>query len=310
MITSVPSILIALGLYTFFGFTADPAGALSVDAGLAAIEESYYTGIIPMIPLLIVIVLAIRKVPPMLAITAGAIAGSLISVIWQREQVLAFVDDPELSTPWAMLKGTWTAMANGYEPSTGYEQLDELLSGGGMEGILGTVWLIMVALAFGGVMNECGFLRRLIEPLHRIAKGDRGIMISTGVTAIGINVLAADQYLAIVLTGNVYKQDFAEHGIAPNSLSRQIEDTATITSPLIPWNSCGAYASGVLGVATASYAPFAFFNWINPIISFTYAALGIGIKKVEPSQESAPSPHDTDFYGVAGRRADEVPRED
>lgn len=310
MATTIPSIVIALGLYTFFGLTAKPEGALEIDAGLAALEESFHIGVIPMLPLLVVIVLAVRKVTPMMAIIAGALTASLVSIIWQRDVVLAFVDDPELATPWALLKGTWDAMATGFTADTGFPRVDELLTGGGMESILGTVWLIMVALAFGGVMNECGFLRRLIEPLRNRAKGDRGIMVSTGTTAIGINVLAADQYLAIVLTGNLYKQEFAEHGIAPQTLSRQIEDTATVTSPLIPWNSCGAYASGVLGVATVSYFPFAFFNLINPILSFIYAVIGLQIKKIPPTPTAAPSPHEAEFYGVSGRHADDVPLED
>jgi NhaC family Na+:H+ antiporter len=111
------------------------------------------------------------------------------------------------------------------------------------------------------------------------------------------------------LTGNVFKEEFRKRGIAPQSLSRQIEDTATVTSPLVPWNSCGAYASGVLGVTTLAYLPFAFFNWINPVISFIYAALGIAIQKAEPGVGSPPAPAEASFYGVSGQNADEVPED-
>lgn len=310
MATTMPSFLIALGLYTYSGLQVNPEGALELDAALVAINQSFFIGLIPMIPLVVVIIMAVRKAPPTFAITAGALTASVVSVIWQKEQVLAFVDDSSLSTPWALLKGAWDAMATGFVADTGFVRLDALLSGGGMSSILGTVWLIMVALAFGGVMNECGFLARLIEPLRRRAKSDRGILAATGTTAIGINVITADQYLAIVLTGNVYKTEFAERGIAPQTLSRQIEDTATVTSPLIPWNSCGAYAAGVLGVSTVAYFPFAFFNLINPILSFMYALLGLQIKRVPATSQVPESPHDTEFYGVAGRRGDEVPLED
>jgi NhaC family Na+:H+ antiporter len=314
--TTVPSILIALGLFTFFGLTADPEGGINVDTGLQAIEETFTTGIIQIIPLIVVIVMALRKAPPTLAIITGALVGGIVAVLTQAETVENFAAasreelglDP-LGSGWLLLQGVWDAMATGFVPDTGSEALDELLAGGGMQGLLGTIWLIMVALAFGGIMNMTGFLARIIEPLHRAAKNDRGVMVATGTTAIGINVLAADQYLAIVLTGNVYKQDFEERGIAPQTLSRQIEDTATITSVLIPWNSCGAYASGVLGVETIAYAPFAFFNWINPIVSFIYALLGLQIQRAAPETHFPDSPNETEFYGVSGQRGDEVPVE-
>lgn len=314
MATTIPAILIALGLYTFFGLRADPEGAINAEQGIGVIEDSFNIGLIPLIPLVVVIVMAVRKAPPTLAIITGALVGGLIAVIFQTDAVLEFVAAAReeagmepIGTGWALLQGVWDAMATGFVADTGNEALDELLSGGGMEGMLTTIWLIMVALAFGGVMNVTGFLSRLIEPLHRAAKSERGAMVATGTTAIGINVLAADQYLAIVLTGNVYKHDFEERGIAPQSLSRQIEDTATVTSPLIPWNSCGAYAAGVLGVETVAYFPFAFFNLINPIISFTYAILGIQIKHVPKQTHFPDAPHETEFYGVAGQHGDELP---
>ena len=208
-----------------------------------------------------------------------------------------------------MLKGVWDAMATGFVANTGSSTVDDLLSGGGMQGMLNTVWLIITALAFGGIMNHTGFLGKLIEPLRRRAKTPRGAMASTGVTAIGINAVAGDQYLALVLTGNVFKEEFRKRGIAPQSLSRQIEDTATVTSPLVPWNSCGAYASGVLGITTIAYLPFAFFNWINPLISFLYAGLGIAIQKAEPGVDSSPAPAEASFYGVPGQNSEEVPQD-
>jgi NhaC family Na+:H+ antiporter len=119
--------------------------------------------------------------------------------------------------------------------------------------------------------------------------------------------VAADQYLAIVLTGNVYKREFEHRGIGPYTLTRQIEDTATVTIPLIPWSSCGAYAAGVLGESTVAFAPFAFFNIVNPILSFTYAALGVAIHRTEPDAHFPDAPHETAFYNVAGQHGDEQP---
>lgn len=295
MATTIPSIIIALVIYLFIGLTTDVASALPEEMAVAGIAEAFRTGFVPLIPLVVVIALAVKKVPPVLAILSGALVGGIVAVIWQPTVVSAFVGG---TGPLAMLEGVWTAMANGFTANTGSEQVDELLSGGGMESMLVTIWLIVAALAFGGIMNYCGFLARLIAPIRRWASNDRKAMIATGGTAIGINTVAADQYLAIVLTGNVYKEDFEKRGIAPQSLSRQVEDTATVTSVLIPWNSCGAYAAGVLGVATFAYLPFAFFNWINPIISFVYDALGWQIHKVKPGQGYAAAPEEVEFYGV------------
>ena len=309
MATTVPAILITLCIYLILGLTAKPSGAIDVPDELRDIEKLFNVNALTLIPLAVVIVLALRKIPPTLAILAGALTGGLVAIIFQPNAVRAFVDDDSLGTPWVMLKGVWDAMATGFVANTGSSTVDDLLSGGGMQGMLNTVWLIITALAFGGIMNHTGFLGKLIEPLRRRAKTPRGAMASTGVTAIGINAVAGDQYLALVLTGNVFKEEFRKRGIAPQSLSRQIEDTATVTSPLVPWNSCGAYASGVLGITTIAYLPFAFFNWINPLISFLYAGLGIAIQKAEPGVDSSPAPAEASFYGVPGQNSEEVPQD-
>lgn len=308
MSTTVPSMLLALALYTFLGLRTDVTDAFDVGPALDAIESVFHIGFVPMLPLILVIVLAVRKVPPTISIMSGALLGGVVAVILQPDVVLAFVADPSLSTPWAMIKGVWDAMATGFVADTGYEGLDALLTGGGMASMMNTVWLILSALAFGGIMDYTGMLGRLIDPLVRRAKSDRAIVAATGATAISINVIAADQYLAIVLTGNVFKGEYEERGIAPQTLSREIEDTATVTSPLIPWNSCGAYVAGTLGIETVAYFPFAFFNWINPLLSFAYAFFGFQIKRVEPGTEPTESPEKAEFYGIGGRSVNEVPQ--
>jgi NhaC family Na+:H+ antiporter len=288
MVTTFPAILISLGIYLVLGLSAKPTGGIDVPEELRDIEQLFNINVVTLIPLVVVIVLAARKIPPTFAILAGALTGGLVGIILQPAAVRAFVADDSLGTPMVMLKGVWDAMATGFVADTGSPAVDELLSGGGMQGMLNTIWLIITALAFGGIMYHTGFLGKLIEPLRRRAKTPRGAMAATGATAVGVNVVAADQYLALVLTGNVFKEEFRRRGIAPQALSRQIEDTATVTSPLVPWNSCGAYAAGVLGIATLAYLPFAFFNWINPLISFGYAALGIAIPRSGTGDAPAP----------------------
>jgi Na+:H+ antiporter, NhaC family len=307
MATTVPSIIIALGIYLVIGLSANPTGEIAVESEVGGISEAFRTGFIPLLPLFVVIALALKKIHPFIAILGGAVAGGLVAAFYQTGVVRAFVGEEAPSGPLGLLQGVWTAMATGYESDTGSERLDDLLSGGGMEGMLTTIWLIIAALSFGGIMNHCGFLAKLIEPIRNRAKSDRSALIATGTTAIGINVVAAEQYLAIVLTGNIYKEDFEKRGIAPQTLSRQVEDTATVTSVLVPWNSCGAYASGVLGVSTLAYLPFAFFNLINPLVSFFYDAMGWQIHRVEPNTEFAAAPTSVEFYGMGDNPGDEKP---
>jgi NhaC family Na+:H+ antiporter len=195
-------------------------------------------------------------------------------------------------------------MATGFVIDTGYEGLDSLFSRGGMASMLNTVWLIISAMAFGGVLEYTGLLTRLLQPVVNAAKSDKSLVAATGLTSIGMNIVAGDQYMSIVLPGRMYRELYKERDIAPETLSRELEDTGTITSPLVPWNSCGAYMSATLGIATAAYLPFAFFNLINVVISFIYAFVGFQIKHIEPAAELMPPPEQVTLYGVGQRRAE------
>ena len=168
--------------------------------------------------------------------------------------------------------------------------------------MLYTVWLILAAMMFGSIMDHTGSLRKLLEPLVRFARSAGRLMISAGLTAIFLNIFAGDQYMAIVLPGTIFKEEFRKQRVAPQMLSRQIEDTATITSPLIPWNTCGAYMAATLGVATAAYLPFCFFNLINPVLSFVFDAAGFQIKRLDETtpEPLVPPPAQVEHYGVGG----------
>lgn len=248
--------------------------------------------------------MSFRKIAAFPTIMVGALVGGFTAVILQPDIVLEFVNDPALSTLVAMLKGVWSAMATGFAIDTGYEGLDSLFSRGGMASMLGTIWLIISAMAFGGVMEYVGLLDRLLQPIVNRAKSDKSIVTATGLTSIGMNIVAGDQYMAIVLPGRMFRELYEERGIAPETLSREIEDTGTITSPLIPWNSCGAYMAATLGIATLAYFPFCFFNLANVVISFAYALTGFQIRHVEPEKEIVPAPEQIALYGVGGRRVD------
>jgi NhaC family Na+:H+ antiporter len=160
-------------------------------------------------------------------------------------------------------------------------EIDGLLSRGGMSSMLTTIWLILTALSFGAVLEHGGMLSRLIESALRSAKSTGSLVMTVVLSCIGINVVAADQYIAIVLPGKMYRAEFARRGLEPKNLSRVIEDAGTLTSPLVPWNTCGAYMAAALGVPTLAYLPYAFFNLINPLVSIIYGYTGFTITRIK-----------------------------
>jgi NhaC family Na+:H+ antiporter len=163
---------------------------------------------------------------------------------------------------------------------TDNEKLNDLFSSGGMKGMLWTIFLIICAMVFGGVMDAIGALARITRALLSLATTIFGLFASTVFSCLGLNVIASDQYLAIVIPGKMFKNAFEDKGLAPQNLSRTLEDSGTVTSVLIPWNTCGAYQSGVLGVGVAEYFVYAFFNWMSPFTTLIFAAFKIKIKQL------------------------------
>lgn len=161
---------------------------------------------------------------------------------------------------------------------TSNEQLNDLFSAGGMYGMLGTIWLIVCAMVFGGAMEAIGALDRITEALLKLFHTTFGLFASTVASCLALNVTASDQYLAIVVPGKMFSKAYRDKGLAPENLSRTLEDSGTVTSVLVPWNTCGAYQSGVLGVSTFAYLPYAFFNIISPFMTLLFAAIGLKIK--------------------------------
>jgi NhaC family Na+:H+ antiporter len=279
--TSVPALAITLLIFFFMGSPGDFDASEKLDS----IRKTFDVSLVHFLPLVVVIVLAALRFPPFTTIMMGALAGALLAVVLSPERVIAFAADPDLSTPLALLKGAWLALASGYTSVTGYEAIDALASRGGMERMLDTIWLIIVALAFGGVVEKAGVIDRLIAPVLAAVKSNGGLVAATVGSTVATNVVTADQYIAIVLPGRMFKGAFQKRGLAPVVLSRSLGDSATVTSALIPWNSCGAFMAATLGVATVAYAPFTFFNFLSPLISVVLAFLGIRMLKA-PSPES------------------------
>ena len=162
--------------------------------------------------------------------------------------------------------------------------LNELLSGGGMSSMLSTIWLIMCAITFGSIMERLGLLKRLVIGLIGMAQSTGSLILVTALTCIGVNILAADQYISIVLPGRMYRLEFKRRNLAAKNLSRALEDTGTVTSVLVPWNTCGAFFSSTLGISTFAYAPYCFFNLISPIMSVFYGFWNIKISAIDPDE--------------------------
>ena len=307
--TTVPSILIALVIFGVIGYSGQFSAPLDLTVVLEAIESIFRVGLLTLIPLLVVMIMSFRRISAFATLLAGALVGGIMAVILQPEVVLAFVDDPSLSTPVAMVKGVWSAMATGFAVNSQYEGLNDLFSRGGMSSMLETVWLIISAMAFGGVMEYTGLLAKLIQPLLTYSKTDKSLLVSTSLTSIGINVVAGDQYMAIVLPGRMFRKAYQERDLAPETLSRQIEGSGTVTSPLIPWNSCGAYMSATLGIATFAYLPYCFFNLADVLVTLLFAILGIKIGHLKPEESIPEAPEKAAFYGIGGQRVEPTEHE-
>ena len=227
----------------------------------------------------IVIALIVKKTPPLIALLAGTILGAVFALIFQPEVVAKIAGVEELSFTSAY-KGVMTAITVDTSVPTENKALADLFRAGGMAKMLGTIWLIICAMVFGGVMDAIGALARISKFMLSLFDSIFGLFASTVFTCIGLNFTASDQYLAIVVPGKMYAKAFKDKGLAPENLSRTLEDSGTVTSVLIPWNTCGAYHSGVLGVPVFDYAFYAVFNWLSPFMTLIFAALNIKIKMI------------------------------
>jgi NhaC family Na+:H+ antiporter len=294
--TVVPSFLVALGIYLVLGIADDPASsAIGVDEARAELAAAFNISPLNLLPLVLLVVITLYKVPPFLGIFGVAVFSGILACFTQSDAVQAFIDEPDQGVVLDSIEAIYEALANGFVAVSGNPTIDDLFTSGGMSSMLTTVWLILAALSFAAIMEEAGFLNRLIEPMVRRANSDAGAITSVAATSAGLNVIAGDQYVAVVLPSRVFRGEFAARGLAPRMLSRTVEDTGTVTSPLVPWNSCGAYMTGVLGVPTIEYLPFAFFNLLNPIVALVYAFTGF---RIEHTAAVAPATAESAAGGV------------
>jgi NhaC family Na+:H+ antiporter len=283
--TTVPSFIIALILFSFMGGEETLTSAQSIADTMHGLQSNFDIGVSLLIPVVVVFAMAWLQVPALPTIAAGALLGGVFAIIFQGEAIDRFITTDGLNQVEQSVIAVWTALFNGYSSSTGNAALDSLLTRGGMSSMLNTVWLIICAMAFGSVMEQTQLLQRILSAILHSVQSVTGLIITTVFTCIGANAMTADQYIAIVLPGRMYKLEYARFGLASQNLSRTLEDSATLTSPLIPWNTCGAYMAGTLGVATLSYLPYAFFNLLGPVMCIAFAVTHFRIVPLEQTSQ-------------------------
>jgi Na+:H+ antiporter, NhaC family len=286
--STIPALGISLIVFLFLGISGGAAAPpIEKDAALNTLSAAYNINLLTLLPVVVLIFLSLRRYPAFLTILVGALTGALVAVVMQTDVVLKFADSPELATPLALLKGVWSAMATGFTSTTGVAPIDKLFSGGGMSSMLSTVWLVLGAMSFGAVMQYVGFTDKLVRPLIARAKSTGALIASVMATSIGLNVFAGDQYIAVILPAGMYRVEFRKRGIHPEALATAVENSGTVTSPLVPWNSCGAYMSVTLGVSTFAYFPYCIFNIVNPILGLIYGFTGFKVSRLEPGDIDA-----------------------
>lgn len=271
--TTGPSLIIALILYAIIGmrYAGNELDTAAINEILVGIENNFNISLILLLAPILVIVMVIFKVPAMPGLIGGTVLGALFAFLFQGADMSSIVE----------------AAHYGYYSETGVTVIDDLLSRGGLDSMMWTVSLILCAMSFGGVMETSGMLEAIAETILKMAHGTGSLVLATVITIIAMNMMAGDQYLAIVIPGRMYKQVYADRGLHPKNLSRVLEDAGTLTSPLVPWNSCGLFMSGTLGVATLVYLPYCFLNLINPFISIFYGFTGITMEKLPTADKVA-----------------------
>ena len=284
--TTVPGFLITLVLFFALGIGSGANLVIDdIEILQAAMQEAFNISPIMLIPMILLLTMAVKKLPALSTLICGTLAGCLFAAVFQWDTVIALANDSSLSEGAAVFKGLFSSMFLGYSSDTGNASLDALLSKGGMSSMLTTIGLVINAMAFGGSMRRTGLLERLVEAALSRVKSAGDLIIATVGTCIGTNLLAADQYLSIVIPGQMFVKSYEERDLNTINLARTLEDSGTLTSALVPWNTCGAYMSATLGISTFMYAPFAFFNIICPIIAVIYGYSQIALQQHRPASE-------------------------
>ncbi|MCU0399617.1 MAG: Na+/H+ antiporter NhaC [Algoriphagus sp.] len=283
--TTIPTMLITLMLFIVIGLNYETSGSVEDVKTISQIISAKFN-INPMLFIVpaLVLVMIIKRVPALPALLAGALLGGVFALIFQPE-IIKEVAAEGGSYSYLGFKSVMMALFGEIGVTTSNDVVNELLVTRGMGGMLNTIWLIICAMVFGGIMEESGMLKVMAEAVIRKVHRVGSLIASTAATCIFFNITTSDQYLAILVPGRMYADVYRKRGLKPENLSRTLEDSATVTSVLVPWNTCGATQASVLGVATLTYAPYCFFNLISPLMTILYGYFNLGITYYEPEEE-------------------------
>jgi NhaC family Na+:H+ antiporter len=276
---SVPSFLIAVLAFFIIGLSTPvtKGSQTGIDALVQTLSQHFNISLINLVPIVLLLWLAVKKTPAFLAIIGVSLLACVFTFVFQYDVLLNFAGG---SGAIMMLKSLWTVLFNGFSINTDNDSVNSLLSRGGMASMVNMAWLVIASMMMTGVLERIGYIDVLMGVLVKFVRSTGSLITSTMATCLGVNIVTGDQYMSLVLPGQMWKSEFAKHNLANVNLSRTLEDAGTLTSPLIPWNACGVYMAGTLAVATIGYLPYCFFNLINPIMALLFAFLNVKILRV------------------------------
>lgn len=283
-VTTIPSMTLTLIIFLVWGFVQDTSGAITnTDSVLLTIEKSFDLNPLLFLVPVAVVFMIIKKVPALPALLVGSLLGGVCAIIFQPQIVnqISGIDNDYLKSSFVAVMRAMTTTIN---VQTDNQMITDLLTGRGMAGMLNTIWLILCAMIFGGIMESSGLLHRIADEIIKFANSTGSLVTSTAATCLFFNVTASDQYMAIAVPGRMFAATYRERGYKPELLSRTLEDSGTVTSVLVPWNTCGATQAGVLGVATMVYAPFTFFCIISPLMTVLQAYMNYKIRRIDDAE--------------------------
>lgn len=279
--TTVPSIVISLMLYLVIGLLYN-GQEVEVNQYLTGLNNGFNISLWTMVVPLFTALLIYKKMPSLITLLLSALAACICAVVLQPEALIQIAGEKEINAT-SIFEGLMLTCYTKTNIDTGFEAINSLVATRGMVGMLSTVWLILCAMCFGSCMVASGMLRSITHIILKGIKGTASLVCSTVASGVLLNLIMGDQFLSIIMNVSIYHDEYAERGYRPELLSRSTEDSATVTSVLVPWTACGMTQSTVLGIPTLVYLPFCFFNIISPIMSCLVAILGF-VPKPQPKK--------------------------
>jgi len=276
---SIPSFTVAVVLFLLIGLSVPntEGSQASIEAFTQTLDQYFSISVTNLIPVVLLLWLAVKKTPAFLAIMGVSLLACVFAFVFQNDALLRFAGD---DSPAVLISSFWTVLFDGFTINTDNDSVNNLLSRGGMASMVNMVWLVIASMMMAGVLERIGFIDALMKAMVKLVRSSTSLIASTMATCLGVNVLTGDQYMSLVLPGQMWKSEFEKHQLDNVNLSRALEDAGTLTSPLIPWNGCGVYMAGTLAVATIGYLPYCFFNLINPVVALLFAFFNIKILRV------------------------------